>query len=151
MPEGKIGHIIREGPTMTETRTGGCLCKAVRYELTVAPIATVVCNCTNCQHSSGSALSTIALVPRAGLAVTGELKGYEYAGDSGGKLKFNFCPHCGSPVLLNIRNMPDIVSIKVGSFDDTSWFKPTINIWTHSAQAWLREIAGCQAFAGNSR
>ena len=81
---------------MTETRTGGCLCKAVRYELTVAPIATVVCNCTNCQHSSGSALSTIALVPRAGLAVTGELKGYEYAGDSGGKLEINFCPHCGS-------------------------------------------------------
>jgi len=67
------------------------------------------------------------------LAVTGELKGYEYAGDSGGKLEINFCRHCGSPVLLNICNMPDIVSIKVGSCDDTSWFKPTINICTHRA------------------
>ena len=107
----------------------------------------MVCNCTNCQKSSGSALSTIALVPRDGLRVEGELKGYEYAGDSGNKLEINFCPNCGSPVLLNIRRMPDVVSIKVGSFDDTSWFKPKIGIYTDSAQSWLPEIADCQAFA----
>jgi hypothetical protein len=132
---------------MTESRTGGCLCGAVRYELTAEPMTTMVCNCTNCQKSSGSALSTIALVPRDGLRVEGELKGYEYAGDSGNKLEINFCPNCGSPVLLNIRRMPDVVSIKVGSFDDTSWFKPKIGIYTDSAQSWLPEIADCQAFA----
>ncbi|MDP6873576.1 MAG: GFA family protein [Alphaproteobacteria bacterium] len=136
---------------MTESRTGGCLCGAVRYELTAEPITTMVCNCTICQKSSGSALSTIALVSREALEVTGELKGYEYAGDSGNKLEINFCPNCGAPVLLNIRRMPDIVSIKVGSFDDTSWFKPKLNIWTDSAQAWLPEMADCQAFAKNSR
>ena len=132
---------------MTESRTGGCLCGAVRYELTAEPMTTMVCNCTNCQKSSGSALSTIALVPRDGLRVEGELKGYEYAGDSGNKLEINFCPNCGSPVLLNIRRMPDVVSIKVGSFDDTSWFKPKIGIYTDSTQSWLPEIADCQAFA----
>jgi hypothetical protein len=134
---------------MTETRTGGCLCRGVRYELTAEPIATMVCNCTICQRSSGSALSTIALVPRAGLTVTGELKGYEYAGDSGGRLEINFCPNCGSPVLLNIRAKPDIVSIKVGSFDDTSWFKPSLSIWTDSAQSWMPELPDCKAFPAN--
>ena len=136
---------------MSESKTGGCLCGAVRYELTAEPITTMVCNCTICQRSSGSALSPIALVSRDALEVKGELKGYEYAGDSGNKLEINFCPNCGSPVLLNIRRMPEIVSIKVGSFDDTSWFKPKANIWTDSAQAWLPEIADCQAFAKNSR
>ncbi len=136
---------------MTETRTGGCLCGAVRYELTAEPVATMVCNCTICQRSSGSALSTIALVAREALSVEGELKGYEYAGDSGNKLEINFCPNCGAPVLLNIRRMPDIVSIKVGSFDDTSWFKPNVSIWNDSAQAWMPEIANCQVFAKNSR
>ena len=134
---------------MTETRTGGCLCGGVRYELTAEPIATKVCNCTICQRSSGSALSTIALVPRAGLTVTGKLKGYEYAGDSGGRLEINFCPNCGSPVLLDIRATPDIVSIKVGSFDDTSWFKPSLSIWADSAQAWMPELPDCKSFPGN--
>jgi hypothetical protein len=59
-------------------------------------------------------------------------------------------PSARLPVLLNIDRMPDIVSIKVGSFDDTSWFKPKLNIWTDSAQAWLPEIANCQNFAKNS-
>jgi hypothetical protein len=136
---------------MTESRTGGCLCGAVRYELTAEPITTMLCNCTICQKSSGSALSTIALVPRAALQVTGELKGYEYSGDSGNRLEINFCPNCGAPILLNIHRMPDVVSIKVGSFDDTSWFKPKLSIWTDSAQSWLPEIANCQAFAKNSR
>ena len=135
---------------MTKSKTGGCLCGAVRYKLSAEPITTMICNCTICQKSSGSALSTIALVVRDALEVEGELKGYEYAGDSGNKLEINFCPNCGAPVLLNIDHMPDIVSIKVGSFDDTSWFKPKLNIWTDSAQAWLSEIANCQNFAKNS-
>ncbi|MBT3333776.1 MAG: GFA family protein [Rhodospirillaceae bacterium] len=134
---------------MSESKTGGCLCGAVRYELTAEPITTMICSCTICQHSSGSALSTIALVARDALKVEGELKGYEYAGDSGNKLEINFCPNCGSPVLLNMRNKPDIVSIKVGSFDDTSWFKPKVNIWADSAQTWMPEIPDCMVVGRN--
>ena len=44
---------------MSANRTGGCLCGAVRYELSGDPIRTMVCNCKNCQRTSGSALLTI--------------------------------------------------------------------------------------------
>ena len=128
---------------MSESKTGGCLCGAVRYELSGEPIRTMVCSCKNCQRTSGSALSTIALVKRDDLSVAGELTGYEYPGDSGNKLEINFCTNCGSPVLLNIRRMPDVVSIKVGTFDDTSWFKPQASIWNDSAQDWMPEIPDC--------
>ncbi len=94
---------------MSDSKSGGCLCGAVRYELTGEPLRTMICNCKNCQKSSGSALSTIALVNRDALRVTGELKGYECPGDSGNLLEINFCPNCGSPVLLNLHRMPDIV------------------------------------------
>ncbi|MDE0942879.1 MAG: GFA family protein [Alphaproteobacteria bacterium] len=134
-----------------DCKTGGCLCGSVRYELTGEPMTTMICNCTICQRSSGSALSTIALVARDALKIEGELKGYEYAGDSGNKLEINFCPNCGSPIILNIRRMPDVVSIKVGSFDDTSWFKPKVSIWADSAQSWVPEIADCQAFGKNGQ
>ena len=122
---------------MLQTRTGGCLCGAVRYSVSGEPMRMMNCHCKACQRSSGSAHSTIALYPRNALSVQGNLKGYEYAGDSGRKLEINFCPDCGAPVLLNIRAMPDVVSIKVGSFDDTSWFDPGVEIWTDSAQNWM--------------
>lgn len=133
---------------MTEI-TGGCLCGAVRYTIGEDPVRTMVCHCRNCQKTSGSALSTIALVRREALSIQGELKGYDYAGDSGNRLEINFCPTCGSPVLLNIRTMPDVVSIKVGTFDDPNGFKPQMQIWTDSAQPWLPLAEDCRSFAGN--
>jgi hypothetical protein len=135
---------------MAENRAGGCLCGAVRYELKGDPIRTMICNCKNCQRSSGSALSTIALVSRDALSVSGDLKGYEYAGDSGNMLEIKFCSNCGSPVLLNIPAMPDIVSIKVGSFDNTDWYEPQVNIWKDSGQNWLPEITNCVSFPRNA-
>jgi len=133
---------------MTEM-TGGCLCGAVRYTLSEDPVRTMVCHCRNCQKTSGSALSTIALMRREALEIQGDLKGYEYAGDSGNKLEINFCPTCGSPVILNIRNMPDLVSVKVGTLDDPSGFKPQMQIWTDSAQPWLPLAEDCVQFAQN--
>jgi hypothetical protein len=32
--------------------------------------------------------------------------------------------------------MPDVVFLKAGTIDDTSWFEPTAEIWTRSAQPW---------------
>ena len=134
-----------------EEMTGGCLCGAVRYRLSEKPVRTLLCHCRNCQKTSGSALSTIALVQRSALAITGTLKGYEYAGDSGNKLEINFCPTCGSPVILNIRAMPDLVSVKVGSLDDPGWFRPEMQIWTDSAQAWFPLVDDCTRFPKSPR
>jgi hypothetical protein len=107
------------------------------------------CHCKICQGSRGSALSTIALCPRDALSLEGNLKGYEYAGDSGRKLETTFCPDGGAPVLLNIRAMPDVVLIKVGSVDDTTWFESIVDIWTDSAQNWFAENADRKQFAKN--
>lgn len=134
---------------MSKIKTGGCLCGAVRYELDADPVRSMICSCKNCQRTSGSALSTIALVPKSALSVTGELKGYEYKGDTGGTLEINFCPNCGSPVILKISAMPDIVSIKVGSFDNTDWYKPGVSIFADSAQKWMPELPECMSFPQN--
>ena len=120
-------------------KTGGCLCGAVRYEAKGDPAQSMVCHCKVCQKTSGSALSTIALYPRDMVEITsGDLKGYSYQSDGDNTLQINFCPTCGSPVMLDIAGMPDLVSIKVGTFDDTSWYNPTVNIWTDSRQPWVK-------------
>src|SRR3546814_6181000 len=68
--------------SMSATRSGGCLCGAVRYEAAWPPLALVVCHCRNCQKQSGSALSVVAMVARNGLNVTGEMAMFEDRGRS---------------------------------------------------------------------
>jgi hypothetical protein len=49
---------------METTRQGGCLCGALRYEISGEPLAVAVCHCPDCQVQSGSAFSMSMLVPR---------------------------------------------------------------------------------------
>ena len=37
---------------MTEIRTGGCQCGAVRYELSGEPLPLVICHCRECQKQT---------------------------------------------------------------------------------------------------
>ena len=40
---------------MDDTHSGGCLCGAVRYTVTGAPVRAVACHCKFCQRRTGSA------------------------------------------------------------------------------------------------
>ena len=37
--------------------TGGCPCRAIRYQITSFPLLLYTCNCTDCQRASGSAFA----------------------------------------------------------------------------------------------
>jgi hypothetical protein len=45
-----------------ETLTGGCLCGAIRFELTSPPYTAGYCHCTRCQRRTGTAASPQARV-----------------------------------------------------------------------------------------
>src|ERR1700733_15879487 len=79
---------------------GGCSGGEVRYEAGDA-FMQASCYCRDCQRSTGSAFAPVLLVPKDSFKLTkGELKHYEVAGDSGGKVSRAFCVNCGS---ANIR------------------------------------------------
>ena len=46
-----------------ETKTGGCLCGAVRYSFTGEPLMQAVCHCKNCQRQAGSGWSMLIALP----------------------------------------------------------------------------------------
>lgn len=120
------------------TKTGGCLCGAVRYAVTGDPAMQLVCHCSHCQKQAGSAFSTIVGVPEASLAVTeGAPKTYVDHGTSGKAVERQFCADCGSPLFSKVEVSPGLVWIKAGTFDDASWFSPAAHIWTKSKQAWV--------------
>jgi hypothetical protein len=116
--------------------SGGCFCGAVRYESKNAPVLMVNCHCRDCQRSSGSAFAPIAMVPKQGLTISGEVRYHKTVADSGKEIERGFCPTCGSQILLKIERRPEVLGMQAASFDDPSIFKPTLQIWTDSAQVW---------------
>ncbi|MDE2364539.1 MAG: GFA family protein [Hyphomicrobiales bacterium] len=120
---------------------GGCLCGQIRYTLKSAPAATVLCHCTHCQKASGSAFSVNLVAPLSEIEMTGTLASYDDTGDSGNLLKRSFCGTCGSSIMSEPAARPGVAILKAGSLDDPSSVKPGLQIWTRSAQPWVKFAA----------
>ena len=126
---------------------GGCLCGKVRYTSEAAPVFTALCHCLHCQKQAGSAFGVVVALPKGSLVVEGTLATFDDAGSSGQPVYRRFCPHCGSPILSDVAAMPDLVFVKAGTLDDTSWLAPGMQIWCESAQPWVPQAPEIARFA----
>jgi len=123
---------------VTTTRTGGCQCGAVRYEITGEPRRLLVCHCRDCQRQSGSAFGMTLVVGASEFRILeGELKTFSVQSDAGREKLGAFCPSCGTRIYHKLEWRPDAVTIKPGTLDDTSWLEPKMHIWTRSKQPWV--------------
>lgn len=116
--------------------TGGCACRAIRYECTAAPIISLNCHCRDCQRASGSAFCPVLYVPRTALTLSGQSRYYEVRAESGNRVSRGFCPHCGSPVFIQAELVPELQGLRAASLDDPSLFQPQMHVWTDRAQPW---------------
>lgn len=116
--------------------TGGCLCGAVRYSFTQAPIASRVCWCRLCQYLGAGSGTVNVGFPTAGMTVAGELTDYASVADSGNAMHRRFCPACGTQLFSAAEVRPHVVFVRAGSLDDTELAPPTGIIWTSSAPSW---------------
>ena len=81
-----------------------------------------------------------------GTAIQGSPKSYASKGDSGKEVIARFCPNCGSTILSEPALMPGMSIVRAGTLDDTSWLKPTMEIYCDSAQPWVQLGGGMQRF-----
>ena len=131
--------------------TGGCLCGAVRYTVSV-PVTTLrACHCTNCQKSSGAAGTVNAVVPSASFSITkGATRKYDdSATHSGRTLSRHFCADCGSPIYSQRNPDPGFLVVRAGTLDDSSGMKIAGNIWTASARPWAHIDPATECHPGN--
>lgn len=129
------------------TLTGGCTCGAVRYELSEEPIFQLVCHCTDCQKSSGSAFEEVLIVAADRLAVMGrEPKFFAVKADSGRTMNRGFCENCGSPVMIRRPETPQVVFLQAGSLDDPTVFKPAAEVFTCRSDSSVNRIDGAARF-----
>src|SRR6266576_2972486 len=125
-------------PSAPRPITGRCLCGGVTYTADAEPVVQAVCHCTDCQRQTSSPFSVVVAVPRDGFAVEGDtLSSFTTTGeDHGGDTARNFCSACGSPLFSVSPSAPQLILIKAGSLDDSSWLEPGLEVWTRSAQPW---------------
>ena len=72
---------------------GRCHCSYITYEAEVDPEKVIICHCADCQTMSGSAFRTIAFVQDDTFKLlSGELKVYVKAAESGSRRGQAFCP-----------------------------------------------------------
>ncbi|MBV8778396.1 MAG: GFA family protein [Alphaproteobacteria bacterium] len=118
-------------------RAGGCLCGAVRYEAGGEPLFSLQCHCRDCQRASGAAHVAAVRMPSAQFRITkGAPKTYIAKSDAGNEISRVFCGDCGTPLCVQVATRPDLVGLRVTTFDDPSFFKPDADIFTKSAQPW---------------
>jgi hypothetical protein len=129
------------------TRTGGCLCGAVRYEVTGDPVFQFACHCTDCQRTNGGGPSLGMAFPTPMFRPTkGQAKTYESAGDSGQMVVRQFCENCGSQLFSHPVATTGLTMIKIGSLDDPSGFQPQVDIYRASAHPWHAPHEGAAQF-----
>ena len=115
--------------------TGGCLCGGVRFEITEPLVSAGYCHCTRCQRRTGTAASAQARVVPGALRVTaGEelVKAYE---PEDGFAKA-FCSACGSALWGRHPEDPDVISVRLGAFDDDPGVRPSYRQFVAYAAPW---------------
>jgi hypothetical protein len=116
--------------------TGGCLCKAVRYKITAAPIATRLCWCRVCQYLGSGSATVNACFPSEAITITGELRDYPLLAESGNQMHRRFCPACGTQMFSEAESRPHLIFVRVGTLDDPEIAKPSATIWVSQAPSW---------------
>jgi hypothetical protein len=128
--------------------TGKCLCGNLSYSANAEPALVCVCHCKDCQRHTGTAFATLVFIPNETFRMEGESKTFTRPGGSGKPVKRLFCPECGSTVVWDAAVAPNMVLIPSGTLDDTSFIKPTRNLFCDSAQSWVPLTQDTHNFPG---
>lgn len=114
---------------------GGCLCGAIQFEIN-GPIRDIIhCHCSQCRRAQGTAFATNANVDAKDFRfVCGQDQLSEYV-MSDAFSKF-FCRHCGSPILGQRHNKPDVVRIRLGTIASDISERPAEHLHVGSKANW---------------
>jgi hypothetical protein len=119
--------------------SGGCTCRAVRYELRSAPIFVHCCHCRWCQRETGSAFVLNALIEADRVVLSAGTPNVVLTPSNSGKgQKISRCPTCCVAVWSNYAGGRDAVRfVRVGTLDEPDRLAPDIHIFTASKQPWV--------------
>lgn len=122
-------------PSRETPLQGGCLCGAIRYEITAPPVTARYCHCTHCQRRTGTASSINCLVERESFRLLSGKEQIRAFKPPTGVPKL-FCTTCGSALFSGEPFSDERVVIRMGTFDADPGVRPEYRQFVRSAVVW---------------
>ncbi len=115
--------------------TGSCLCGSVRFEVTEPLVSAGYCHCTRCQRRTGSAASVSARIVPGSLRLT---SGEELIRSFDPPVGFKkaFCSACGGALWAQSPADPEVMFVRMGTFDADPGIKPAYRQFVAYAAPW---------------
>lgn len=118
-------------------RHASCSCGQLHLTISGEPARVSMCHCLECQRRTGAVISNQARFKAEQVTIAGKATQWTRVADSGSKVKFNFCPVCGSTVYWQSESFGDVIVVAVGAFADPAFPAPEIAVWEESRHPWV--------------
>jgi hypothetical protein len=134
------------------SRSGGCLCGNIRYEVAGQPVRINLCYCRFCQQATGSDYMLDAIFEAGSFRITsGQPRTYSHRSVGSGKhVHVHFCENCGTKTNLTFERFPTLVGVYAGTFDEPSWLdlgqETARQIYLNSAREGVVLAPGLRSF-----
>lgn len=122
-------------PSPENPLEGGCLCGAVRFEITAPFLSAGYCHCEHCRKRTGTTSSLNGRVPKSGFELLQgkeELRAFQPAG---GVPKL-FCGTCGGHLFSGDPLSDEEVAVRLGALDGDPGIRPRYRMFLDSAVPW---------------
>jgi hypothetical protein len=129
-------------------RLAQCHCGSLRAITFGEPLLVNMCHCKACQRRTGALAASGAAFAKAQVRIEGYTKVFERAGQSGRKVRFHFCPNCGTSLYWEPDVRPDWYILAVGAFADPDFPPPSASIFEESKHTWTQLPDGMKHFQG---
>ena len=117
---------------------GGCLCGALRYRASGAPLWVSHCHCRMCQRHTGSAFATFVGFASDCIEWT---SGQPSLYQSSERVERGFCAACGSTITFERAHESEI-DVTAGSLDRPESIEPEFHMNTENQVPWLKLADG---------
>ena len=126
--------------------TGGCYCGALRYSIDGAAEAMLQCHCRECQYITGGNPNVAAVFALEDFRYISGTPSTFARSDLDTPVVRHFCSNCGTGIGSRSPSRPNSMIVKIGTFDDQSFFMPQVAIFTCDKQPYHHIADGLPAF-----
>ncbi|MEU5832434.1 GFA family protein [Streptomyces diacarni] len=126
-------------PCEDTTRSGGCLCRLIRFTVSGEPDYPHTCSCPHCQKLGGGPMMSWVSFPLEGFVSSGERGELAWYYTFEGETKRGFCPRCGSQ-LFALDDGATSIGVSLSALDDASGLVPVNQSFRGDAVCWLPQV-----------
>ena len=113
---------------------GGCLCGAVRYEITGSVSNPCFCHCASCRRAAGAPMVPWGTFARDAVRIArGRLSEFR----SSPQVWRGFCARCGTSLTYRHEARGAQIDVALATLDEPMLIAPAMHVWVRDRLPWV--------------